>query len=233
MARKRGGRGDETVTPSLLLRAYACGIFPMADSADDPSLYWVEPAIRGVLPLDAFRLPRRLARTVRADVFEIRIDTDFAQVIDNCAASRPGRRSTWINATIRELYGKLFRLGHVHTVEAWRDGAMVGGLYGVKLGAAFFGESMFARERDASKVALTHLVARLRRGGFQLLDTQFVTEHLARFGTIETAREEYHLLLDAALEGEAEFRPFPGEAASNTPIPGREILAELASNPES
>jgi leucyl/phenylalanyl-tRNA---protein transferase len=231
VARKRGGRGDETVTPSLLLRAYACGIFPMADSADDPSLYWVEPAIRGVLPLDEFRFPRRLARTVRADVFEVRIDTDFAEVIDNCAASRPGRRSTWINATIRELYGKLFRLGHVHTVEAWREGRMVGGLYGVKLGAAFFGESMFALERDASKVALTHLVARLRKGGFQLLDTQFVTEHLARFGTIETAREDYHRLLDAALEREAEIRPFP-EDLSNTPVPGRKILAALSGNPE-
>jgi leucyl/phenylalanyl-tRNA--protein transferase len=232
MARKRGGRGDETVTPSLLLKAYACGIFPMADSADDPSLYWVEPAIRGVLPLDEFRLPRRLARTVRADVFDVRVDTDFEQVIDNCAASRPGRRSTWINATIRDLYGKLFGLGHVHTVEAWRDGAMAGGLYGVKLGAAFFGESMFALERDASKVALTHLVARLRLGGFQLLDTQFVTEHLARFGTIETAREEYHLLLDAALERDAEFRPFPGEVSTGRSIRGREILAALADEAE-
>lgn len=228
MAGRRGRGGEETITPSLLLRAYACGIFPMADSADDPSLYWVEPAVRGVLPLDDFHISRRLARTVRSDVFEIRIDTDFEHVIAHCAASRPGRRSTWINATIRRLYGELFRLGHVHTVEAWRDGTLVGGLYGVKIGAAFFGESMFALERDASKVALTHLVARLRKGGFTLLDTQFVTEHLARFGTVETEREEYRLLLDAALEREATFRAFEADRSSARPVSGRDALAELA-----
>ncbi len=164
----RGARdyAQEIVTPSLLLRAYACGIFPMADSADDPTLYWVEPKLRGVLPLDRFHLPRRLARTVRSGTFEVRIDSDFEGVIKGCAAPRPARHETWINEPIRRLYGELFRLGHVHTVETWREGKLVGGLYGVKLGAAFFGESMFAEERDASKVALVHLVARLREGGF-------------------------------------------------------------------
>jgi leucyl/phenylalanyl-tRNA---protein transferase len=194
-----------TVTPSLLLRAYACGIFPMADSADDPTLYWVEPRLRGVLPLDAFHLPKRLARTVRSERFEVRVDTDFLGVIEGCAASRPGRRATWINEPIRRLYGELFRLGHVHTVEAWREGRLVGGLYGVKLGAAFFGESMFSVERDASKVALVHLVARLKRGGFALLDTQFLTGHLAKFGAVEIKREDYLRLLDDALRQEAEF----------------------------
>jgi leucyl/phenylalanyl-tRNA--protein transferase len=204
VARARSEDGD-LVTPSLLLRAYACGIFPMADSADDPTLYWVEPRLRGILPLGAFHLSRRLARTVRSDRFEVRVDSDFAGVIDGCAAARPGRRVTWINDTIRRLYGELFRLGHVHTVETWREGRLVGGLYGLKLGAAFFGESMFSLERDASKVALVHLVSRLQRGGFALLDTQFLTEHLAQFGAVEVRREEYLKLLDEAIRGEAEF----------------------------
>ena len=209
MARPHNRR-DDVVTPSLLLRAYACGIFPMADSADDPTLFWVEPRLRGVLPLDAFHVPRRLARTVRADCFEIRIDGDFDSVIAGCAAPRPGRRVTWINEPIRRLYGELFRQGHVHTVEAWRNGTMVGGLYGLKLGGAFFGESMFSTERDASKVALVHLVARLKRGGFRLLDTQFITGHLAQFGAVEIKRDDYLRLLDDALGAEAEFS-VPGE----------------------
>jgi leucyl/phenylalanyl-tRNA--protein transferase len=198
-------RDEDIVTPALLLRAYACGIFPMADSADDPTLYWVEPRHRGVLPLDGFHIPRRLARTVRSGLFEMRIDTDFDTVIAGCSAGRPGRRVTWINEPIRRLYGELFRMGHVHTVEAWREGKMVGGLYGVKLGAAFFGESMFSVERDASKVALVHLVERLRKGGFRLLDTQFLTAHLAQFGAIEIAREDYLVLLDDALRLDAAF----------------------------
>lgn len=195
----------EQITPWLLLRAYASGIFPMADSADDPTLYWVEPRLRGVLPLDQFHVPRRLARTVRSGRFQVRVDTDFEGVIAGCAAPRPGRRITWINEPIRRLYGALFRMGHVHTVEAWRDGRLVGGLYGVKVGAAFFGESMFSDARDASKVALVHLVARLRRGGFKLLDAQFLTAHLAQFGAVEVARQDYLKLLNEAVAGEAEF----------------------------
>jgi leucyl/phenylalanyl-tRNA--protein transferase len=201
----RRDRDQEIITPSLLLRAYACGIFPMADSADDPTLYWVEPKLRGVLPLESFHLPRRLARTVRSDLFEVRVDTDFEGVIAGCAAPRPARHETWINEPIRRLYGELFRLGHVHTVETWREGKLVGGLYGVKLGAAFFGESMFAEERDASKVALAHLVARLKQGGFKLLDTQFLTAHLAQFGAIEIPRDDYVQLLDEAIATQAEF----------------------------
>ena len=204
MSRPRSEHGD-LITPSLLLRAYACGIFPMADSADDPTLYWVEPRLRGVLPLDQFHVPRRLARTVRSGRFEIRVDTDFEGVVAGCATPRPGRRITWINEPIRRLYGELFRLGHVHTVEAWREGRLAGGLYGVKLGAAFFGESMFSFERDASKVALVHLVTRLRSGGFKLLDAQFLTVHLAQFGAVELPREDYLKLLDEAVAGEAVF----------------------------
>jgi leucyl/phenylalanyl-tRNA---protein transferase len=204
VSRPRSEQGD-LITPSLLLRAYACGIFPMADSADDPTLYWVEPRLRGVLPLDQFHVPRRLARTVRSGRFEIRVDTDFDRVIAGCAAPRPGRRITWINEPIRRLYGELFRLGHVHTVEAWREGRLAGGLYGVKLGGAFFGESMFSLERDASKVALVHLVNRLRSGGFKLLDAQFLTAHLAQFGAIELPREDYLKLLDEAVACEAVF----------------------------
>jgi leucyl/phenylalanyl-tRNA--protein transferase len=209
-------KDQDIVTPSLLLRAYACGILPMADSADDPTLYWVEPELRGVIPLDTFHVPRRLARTVRAEIFEIRVDSDFEAVIDACAAPQPGRRKTWINAPIRRLYGALFRAGHVHTVEAWREGRLVGGLYGVKLGGAFFGESMFSFERDASKVALVHLVARLKRGGFRLLDAQFLTAHLAQFGAIEMERDEYVELLDEALR--AEPNSSPREAMSSSEV---------------
>lgn len=205
MSRALSSDDFDVVTPSLLLRAYACGIFPMAEAADDPTLFWVEPKMRGVLPLDRFHLPRRLARTVRSDRFEVRIDTSFGLVIEGCAAARKGRRNTWINAPIRRLYSELFRLGHVHTVEAWRDGRLVGGLYGVKLGAAFFGESMFADERDASKVALVHLVARLKRAGFELLDAQFLTTHLAQFGAVEIPRDDYVPILEAAVKADAEF----------------------------
>jgi leucyl/phenylalanyl-tRNA--protein transferase len=214
-------KGQDIVTPSLVLRAYACGIFPMADSADDPTLFWVEPEMRGIMPLDGFHLPRRLARTVRSEIFEMRVDSDFDAVIDACAASRPGRKATWINGQIRRLYGALFRMGHVHTVEAWREGRLVGGLYGVSLGAAFFGESMFSEERDASKVALVHLVARLRRGGFTLLDAQFLTAHLAQFGAVEVPRDEYVQLLDAAMAGRAAFPP------SDLALTGRDALAMI------
>ena len=193
------------ITPEVLLKAYACGIFPMAESADDSGLYWIEPELRGVLPLEGFHVSSRLERTVRSDAFEIRVDTAFEAVLDGCAAPGAGRDKTWINGRIRRLYGDLYEIGHCHSVEAWRDDRLVGGLYGVELGGAFFGESMFHTERDASKVALVHLVARLRRGGFRLLDTQFVTEHLRRFGAVETPRREYHRLLEHALRVEADF----------------------------
>jgi leucyl/phenylalanyl-tRNA--protein transferase len=189
------------ITPQVLLKAYACGIFPMAESADDPGLYWIEPERRGIIPLDRFHIPGRLARTVRSDRFEVRVDHDFGAVIDACAAPVPGRRKTWINGRIRRLYGDLHTIGHGHSVETWRDGRLVGGLYGVRLGRAFFGESMFSRESDASKVALVHLVARLVAGGFTLLDTQFVTDHLARFGALEIGRRDYQRMLDGALDG--------------------------------
>lgn len=189
------------ITPQVLLKAYACGIFPMAESAEDNALYWIEPERRGILPLDRVHVPRRLARTIRAGGFTVKVDKHFEAVIDGCAAPRSGRRSTWINGRIRGLYRELFALGHCHTVEVWQDGALVGGLYGVHLGRAFFGESMFSRARDASKIALVYLVARLKYGGFTLLDTQFVTGHLAKFGAIEVSREEFQRLLEAALAG--------------------------------
>jgi leucyl/phenylalanyl-tRNA---protein transferase len=213
------------ITPEVLLKAYACGIFPMAENAHDPVLYWIEPQKRGVLPLEGMHVPRRLARTVRQDRFDVRIDTDFSAVIDGCAASRPGRRSTWINARIRSLYGELFRQGHCHTVESWLNGKLVGGLYGVALRGAFFGESMFSRETDASKVALVHLVARLRAGGFTLLDTQFVTDHLGQFGTREVERAAFHELLDAALDVQGDF----GALADGS---GAAALAALANREE-
>ena len=193
------------ITPEVLLKAYACGIFPMAESADDPGLYWIEPELRGVLPLEGFHVSSRLERTGRSDAFEIRVDTAFEAVLDGCAAPGAGRDKTWINGRIRRLYGDLYEIGLCHSVEAWRDDRLVGGLYGVELGGAFFGESMFHTERDASKVALVHLVARLRRGGFRLLDTQFVTEHLATFGGIEIPREDYELRLAEALQHEGDF----------------------------
>jgi leucyl/phenylalanyl-tRNA--protein transferase len=187
------------ITPQVLLKAYACGIFPMAESAEDNALYWIEPERRGILPLDRMHVPRRLARTIRNGGFEVQIDRNFEAVIDGCAAPRSGRRSTWINGRIRSLYRELFALGHCHTVEVWQDGVLTGGLYGVHLGRAFFGESMFSRARDASKIALVYLVARLKYGGFTLLDTQFVTGHLARFGAIEVSRDEFQRFLEAAL----------------------------------
>jgi leucyl/phenylalanyl-tRNA--protein transferase len=189
------------ITPQVLLKAYACGIFPMAESAEDNALYWIEPERRGILPLDRVHVPRRLARTIRRGGFEVMVDRNFEAVIDGCAAPRSGRRSTWINGRIRSLYRELFALGHCHTVEVWQDGALTGGLYGVHLGRAFFGESMFSKARDASKIALIYLVARLKYGGFTLLDTQFVTGHLARFGAIEVSREEFQRFLEGALAG--------------------------------
>jgi leucyl/phenylalanyl-tRNA--protein transferase len=215
--------GSPDITPEVLLKAYAAGIFPMAEDADDPTLFWVEPRQRGIIPLDGFHIARRLARTVRADAFEVRIDHDFDAVIEGCAMTGESRDRTWISNRIRRLYGELFDLGHCHTVEAHREGRLVGGLYGVRLGAAFFGESMFHRERDASKVALVHLVARLRRGGFRLLDTQFVTEHLAQFGAVEVPRREYKRVLAAAVAGEADWHSWPPRRR----VSGTEALAAL------
>jgi len=200
------------ITPQVLLKAYACGIFPMAESADDPALYWIEPQQRGILPLDRVHVPRRLARTVRQGIYEIRVDSDFDAVISGCAASRPGRRTTWINPKIRGLYRDLFDTGYCHTVEAWHGDRLVGGLYGVALNGAFFGESMFSAGRDASKVALTYLCARLIRGGFSLLDTQFVTDHLKQFGAIEVDRPEFHMRLERALAHSADFSSMPRDA---------------------
>jgi leucyl/phenylalanyl-tRNA--protein transferase len=194
------------IPPDLLLRAYASGVFPMAEAADDPEIFWVRPESRGIIPLDAFHIPKSLTKTLRKQPFEIRFDSDFAAVIDCCAEAREDRESTWINEPIREAYAALFEGGNCHTVEAWRDGQLVGGLYGVSLGRVFFGESMFSRETDASKVCLVHLVERLRARNFALLDTQFTTDHLKRFGAIEVPRDKYELMLQAALQGEARFR---------------------------
>ena len=200
------------ITPQVLLKAYACGIFPMAESADDPALYWIEPPLRGIVPLNAVHLPRRLVRTVRQGTFEVRIDSDFEGVIAGCAASRPGRRTTWINPKIHSLYRELYSTGYCHTVETWAGGRLVGGLYGVALNGAFFGESMFSYERDASKVALVYLCARLVAGGFTLLDTQFVTDHLKQFGAIEIGRAQFHVLLERALAQRADFAAMPTDA---------------------
>jgi leucyl/phenylalanyl-tRNA--protein transferase len=212
------------ITPELLLRAYACGIFPMAESVDDPTLFWVEPEMRGVIPLDGFEVSSRLARTVRSDSFSVTVDTAFKAVIDGCAEPQPGRDNTWINRRIRELYIALHEFGHGHSVEVWQNGDLVGGLYGVRLGRAFFGESMFHRVRDASKVALVHLVARLIAGGFTLLDTQFVTDHLRTFGAVEVPRRRYRTMLDDALTGVADFAALP----LDRPVGGAEALQIIA-----
>ena len=211
------------ITPEVLLKAYACGIFPMAESADDPALYWIEPERRGVLPLDSFHVPSRLKRTVRQDRYRVVCDADFDAVIDACAEPAAGRARTWINTRIRALYRGLYVRGHCHTVEVYEEGDLVGGLYGVSLGGAFFGESMFHRVRDASKIALVHLVARLKAGGFKLLDTQFVTDHLKTFGAIEVPRRQYHKLLEAALAGEGDFAAL----GTKHPVNGGQALAQF------
>jgi leucyl/phenylalanyl-tRNA--protein transferase len=193
------------ITPALLLQAYASGVFPMAEAAESDELFWVDPQRRGVLPLDGLHVSRRLARSFLCGDFEVHVDRDFAGVLGACA----DRPETWINAPIRRLYGELHRMGYAHSVEVWRDGALAGGLYGVALGAAFFGESMFSRARDSSKLALIALVARLNYGGFRLLDTQFVTPHLARLGAIEIGRAAYHQRLQAAVSRPADFLALP------------------------
>ena len=193
------------LTPDLLLRAYAIGIFPMAESRVDPELHWIDPDMRGILPLDTFHLPRKLRAKIRRGVFEVRCNSAFQEVIRGCAEPAQNRPDTWINPVIEQLYNDLFDMGFAHSVECWRDGTLVGGLYGVSLGAAFFGESMFSRATDASKIALAQLVLRLRKGGFLLLDTQFTTPHLSRFGVLEIPREDYRRQLTRAVSGQAEF----------------------------
>ena len=193
------------LTPELIIRAYAAGIFPMAEDAQSADLFWVSPEMRGVIPLDAFHVSRSLRKRLRHHPYAVRVDTDFDAVIEACATVGEDRDSTWINAEIRRLYGELFRRGFVHTVEVWDGPDLVGGLYGLALGAAFFGESMFHRQTDASKIALAHLVGRLSGGGFRLLDTQFVTEHLRSLGGIEIPRAVYEVQLAEALAHKGDF----------------------------
>jgi leucyl/phenylalanyl-tRNA--protein transferase len=215
------------ITPEVLLKAYACGIFPMAESAEDPALYWIEPDMRGIIPLDGFHVPSRLARTMRTTPLTVWVDRDFDGVIDGCAEPKHDRARTWINARIRRIYRSLYEHGHCHTIEVYDNETLVGGLYGVSLGRAFFGESMFHHARDASKIALVHLIARLKAGGYRLLDTQFVTEHLERFGAVEVPKRRYHRMLEDALTGEADFAALP----LDRPITGAEALAIIRSNP--
>lgn len=195
------------LTPQILLGAYASGIFPMAESRTDPDLYWIDPDVRGIIPLADLHIPRRLRRTLRNGPYEVHADADFIGVIRGCAEQTQVRPDTWINTEIEGLYNALFDMGFAHSVETWLDGELVGGLYGVALGGAFFGESMFSRARDASKVALCHLAARLVKSGFTLLDTQFLTEHLRQFGAIEIDRPDYKERLSAAIKIAAVFQP--------------------------
>lgn len=195
------------ITPTLLLQAYASGVFPMAEAENDAEIFWVDPERRGILPLDGLHVSSRLARSFLRSEFELRIDCDFAAVVSACA----DRSETWINDEIHRLYRALHRMGFAHSVEIWVDGRLSGGLYGVALGGAFFGESMFSRVRDASKLALIALVARLNAGGFTLLDTQFVTPHLATLGAVEISRAAYHQKLDTAVNRPAHFHALPLE----------------------
>ena len=215
-------RRSVEITPETMLKAYRLGIFPMAETRTAQRLYWLDPEERGILPLDAFHVPRKLRRTLRqvghAGHFDVTADRDFARVIAGCAAADAGREDTWINPDIERLFTTLASQGHAHSVEAWDGDALVGGLYGVAIGAAFFGESMFSRADDASKVALVHLVARLRLGGFRLLDTQFVTSHLARFGAVEIPRERYKALLRDAVGTEAKWIATPDPALLDAAI---------------
>lgn len=204
-----------------LLDCYARGAFPMAETRDDPRIFLLEPDVRGVLPLDSFHIPRSLRRTVRQDVFHVTVNRCFEAVLRGCAAPGPGREDTWINERIASLYLELHAAGHAHSIECWRDGALAGGLYGVSLGAAFFGESMFSRQTDASKTALVHLVARLKTGGFELLDAQFLTAHLQRFGAIATPRARYKAMLSKAVAREADFFALPEG------LPGAQLLQSM------
>lgn len=201
------------LTPDLVLRAYAHGVFPMAESARSRDLFWVDPDRRGIIPLDGLHVSRSLKKVLRGHAWALKVDTDFHAVIEACAAAGEGRRDTWINSEIVALYGELFAQGHCHTVEAWDGATLVGGLYGLVIGGAFFGESMFHRAPNASKVALVHLVERLDAGGFSLLDTQFLTEHLKSLGGVEISRAAYHRMLRAALDRRADFFRLDGAAS--------------------
>jgi leucyl/phenylalanyl-tRNA---protein transferase len=203
--------GFVEITPEVLLKAYACGIFPMAETAADPTLFWIEPEKRGIIPLNGFHISKRLTRTVRTTRFTVTTNRDFDAVIKGCAEPKIGRSRTWINDRIRTLYLGLYERGHCHTVEVYDGDALIGGLYGVSLGAVFFGESMFHRARDASKIALVHLVARLKAGGYRLLDTQFLTGHLETFGAYEVSRRQYNKMLEEALTGDGRFDALPSE----------------------
>lgn len=196
----RRGKYYPAITPEILLRAYSIGLFPMAESANDPEVFWVEPELRGILPLDSFHASKSLMKAVRQQPFDIRRNTAFEEVMLGCAEAAPDRPTTWINSTIRSLYKQLHVMGHAHSVEAWEGEQLVGGLYGVSLGAAFFGESMFSRRTNASKICLVHLVSHLREQDFRLLDTQFTTEHLKTFGAIDVPKHDYLELLKDAVE---------------------------------
>lgn len=193
------------LTPDMLLKAYAVGVFPMAEDRNDPELFWVDPRMRGIILLDEFHVPRRLRRTIRQGAFTVTFDMEFEAVIESCAQATGNRPRTWINDRIIELYSTLYRMGHAHSVECWRDGQLAGGLYGVSLGGIFFGESMFSRDTDASKVALVYLAASLKLGAYRFIDTQFITKHLVRFGAKEIPRSEYRILLSDALATRAAF----------------------------
>ena len=210
--------------PRELLECYGRGVFPMADAREDDRVFLIDPEKRGVIPLDGFHVSRRLARTVRGDPFDIRIDTAFSRVVLECAAPKPGRTETWINGVIEDLYAQLFEMGHAHSVECWLGDELVGGLYGVSLGAAFFGESMFSRRTDASKVALVHLVARLLTDGYKLLDAQFITDHLSTFGAVEIPRAEYHRRLARALEAQASLQ----RAAVGTGAAALQVISQAS-----
>ena len=217
--------GMSELTPDILLRTYAAGIFPMAESAEDPTLFWVDPETRGILPLEKFRVSRGVQRKLRRGLFEVRCDTAFEEVVRACAAKTSERPTTWINEEIIRLYLGLHAMGHAHSVECWEGGELAGGLYGVCIGGAFFGESMFSRATDASKIALAHLVARLRRGGYRLLDTQFVTSHLEQFGVTEIGRGEYQAILSSALAADASF--YRGPLASEE-LEFRQSLTQMS-----
>lgn len=205
----------DRLTPELLLRAYAAGVFPMAEGRDDPGVFWVEPRMRGIIPLNGFHVSRSLRRRILSGRFDVTVDRAFRDVVRSCAA----RPETWINHRIEGLYLRLHRMGRAHSIEVWTEGRLAGGIYGVALGGAFFGESMFSRETDASKVALCYMVDRVRCAGFALFDTQFITEHLASLGAIEISRDDYHDRLGEALKIRADFNA-PG------PLPSRQTLMQ-------